>query len=212
MEVKDKIMYHYHNKDIYSDIWQVENEIIVDDNFDSYFCKRAKEYTPAVDVQFKNDVRKESFDYFLEEYLDEEEFNKIDRKLAMQMLRETIGIIRNGNLCRREYLLEEYRKNNYPSLPSRFHSIWVTDEDSLEFWERKLSKSDYLKLCKLQITGELFKSSDLYLPNNEFTMEEMYESSEKYWNPDLSYEVANERAEYLFQGKVKILDVKDIKK
>ena len=212
MEVKDKIMYHYHNRDIYSDIWKPGNEIIVDDNFDSYFCKRAKEYTPAVDVNYKNDVRKESFDYLLEEYLDEEKFKTIDRKLAMQMLMETIGIIRNGNLCRREYLLEDYRKNNYPNLPSRFHSIWVTDENSLDFWESKLSKSDYLKLCKLQITGELFKSSDLYLPNNEFTMEEMYESSERYWNPDLSYNVANERAEYLFQGKVKILEMKNVKR
>ena len=36
MEVKDKIMYHYHRLGIYDDIWQVGNEITVDDNFNSY--------------------------------------------------------------------------------------------------------------------------------------------------------------------------------
>ena len=33
MEVKDKIMYHYHKLGFYDDIWQIGNEIIVDDNF-----------------------------------------------------------------------------------------------------------------------------------------------------------------------------------
>ena len=32
MEVKDKIMYHYHKLGLYDDIWQVGNEIIIDDN------------------------------------------------------------------------------------------------------------------------------------------------------------------------------------
>jgi hypothetical protein len=40
----------------------------------------------------------------------------------------------------------------------------------------------------------------------------MYKEAEKYWNPDFSNEAAHNKVEYLFQGKVKILDVKDIKK
>ena len=212
MEVHDKIMYHYHNKDIYSDMWQVGNEIMVDDTFNSYFCERTKEFSPAVDVEFKNKVRKESFDYVLEKFLDDEEFKTIDKKFAMQLIRETIRIIKNGNLCRRERLLEEYRKNNYSYLPSRFHSIWLTDENSLKFWKRNLDNNNYLKLCKLQISGKLFKSSDLYLPDNELNMEDMYNAAERYWNPDFKDQKANKSVEYLFQGKVKILEMKDVKR
>ena len=212
MEVHDKIMYHYHNKDIYSDMWQVGNEIMVDDTFSSYFCERTKEFSPAVDVEFENKVRKESFDYVLEKFLDDEEFKTIDKKFAMQLIRETIRIIKNGNLCRRECLLEEYRKDNYSYLPSCFHSIWLTDENSLKFWKRNLDNNNYLKLCKLQISGKLFKSSDLYLPDNELNMEDMYKAAERYWNPDFKDQKANKSVEYLFQGKVKILQMKDVKR
>ena len=35
MEVKDYIMYHYHRGRYYNDIWQVGNEIIVDESFNN---------------------------------------------------------------------------------------------------------------------------------------------------------------------------------
>ena len=36
MKVKDKIMYHYHKLGLYDDIWQVGNELVVDDNFNFF--------------------------------------------------------------------------------------------------------------------------------------------------------------------------------
>ena len=48
MEVKDKIMYHYHRLGIYDDIWQVGNEIIVDDNFNSYCGSIIDKFSTAV--------------------------------------------------------------------------------------------------------------------------------------------------------------------
>lgn len=212
MQVKNKIMYHYHNKDIYSDIWQVGNEITVDDNFMSDFCMRLQHFSTAVEAYNENDEKVlSSFDKILEGYLDKDRYKNLSDELIYKLFTEASGIIRNTNLCHGEYMLERYRKFNYPHLPSRYHSIWVTDENSLEFWESKLNATNYLKLCKLQLTGELFKSSDTFLLDSNLTLSEMYEQSERYWNPDFSIEESNERVEYLFQGKAKILEMKKIK-
>jgi hypothetical protein len=212
MHVEDQIMYHYHNTHLYSDIWQKGNELIVDDNFNSKLCEVTRIFSTAVNVQTDNGIKMLPFEYTLEDYLDEENFKRIDKRLAKRMLNEAIRILYGADLCKREHLLEEYRLKNYPLLPSRYHSIWLADEVSLDFWKEQLSKKDILKLCKLKVTGELFKSSDLFLPDFALPMEEMYKEAEKYWNPDFSNEAAHNKVEYLFQGKVKILDVKDIKK
>lgn len=48
MEVKDKVMYHYHKLGIYDDIWQVGNELTVDDNFDSYYSSIIDKFSTGV--------------------------------------------------------------------------------------------------------------------------------------------------------------------
>ena len=206
MQVKDHIMYHYHNKEAYSDIWQEGNELIVDDNFNSNFCQFLNRYSTAVRVKGTDHETFQSFDNVLERYLNEDEFKKISPELAKKMLEESIRIIRNANLCHREYLLEKYRLEHYPELPSRYHSIWLTSYDNLEYWKDRLKRGDSLKLFKVQVTGNLFKSSDLFIPDDHFTLEEMYNQAEKYWNPNFEQEHSLEQVEYLFQGKVKILE------
>lgn len=205
MQVQDKKLYHFHTKDIYNDIWQVGNTFVVDDNYNSDLTELVKTFTPAINVYTKDGSYKESFDNFLEGYLDEEEFKTIDRDLAMKMIKTTIGIIQNANICRREYLLEKYRQKYYPNIISRYHTLWLTDENSLEYWKKIFKDEKKLLLFELQVTGEIFKSSDEFIPSKHLNMEEMYKASEKYWNPDFSNEKANKKTEYLFQGKVKIL-------
>ena len=205
MEVKDKILYHYHNKSIYDDIWQIGNELKIDNNFYSHFCKYMSKFSTAVDVTYKEKNYKESFDHVLEEYLREEKFRTIDSTLAKQFMNSAIRIIKNTNMLHREYMLEQYRCDNCPNLPSLYHSIWLTDYDNLNYWEEKLNKNNSLKLFKLKVTGNLFKSSDFFIPNDNLTLEEMYNQSYYYWYPDFSKEKALEESEYLFQGKVKII-------
>ena len=132
MQVKDKIMYHYHNKDIYSDIWQVGNEITIDDNFMSNFCMEMQNFSTAIEA-YNEDNEKvlSSFDKILEGYLDKDRYKNLSDELIYKLLKEAAGIIRNTNLCHREYMLERYRRFNCPNLPSRYHSIWVADEKSL---------------------------------------------------------------------------------
>ena len=53
--------------------------------------------------------------------------------------------------------------------------------------------------------GNLFKSSNNFIPDDELTAREMYEASSAYWNPIFKEEDLC-KAEYLFQGKVKVLE------
>ena len=199
MEVKDKIMYHYHRLGIYDDIWQIGNEIIVDDNFNSYYGSIIDKFSTG--VKCVNGIF--SLDRVIDEYIDDIGLGNVDLNTIEDLLKCSSLIIKNINIYNRELMLEKYRKENNPKLPSRLHSIWLADKESLSFWKGQFSGK--LKLYRVSITGELFKSSDDFIPDDELTAKEMYEASSTYWKPIFKEEDLY-KAEYLFQGKVKVLE------
>ena len=145
MEVKDKVMYHYHQLGIHDDIWQPGNILIVDNNFDSNLSGILKKF--GTDV-ITTDQSRQSFDRIIKYYI--ENMNP-DSEMLIRLLTEARGIIRNTNLYKREFALEEYRKIHYPHLPSRKHSIWMADEKQLEFWKTQFRKSE-LELFRISVT------------------------------------------------------------
>ena len=192
-------MYHYHQLGIHDDIWQPGNILIVDNNFDSNLSGILKKF--GTDV-ITTDQSRQSFDRIIKYYI--ENMNP-DSEMLIRLLTEARGIIRNTNLYKREFALEEYRKIHYPHLPSRKHSIWMADEKQLEFWKTQFRKSE-LELFRISVTGNLFKSSDKFIPDDELNIEESIQASERYWNPIFTTEEEENKAEFLFQGKVKILE------
>lgn len=201
MEVKEKTMYHYHKLGLYDDIWQEGNEIIVDNNFNSYYGSIIDKFSTG--IRFSNGIV--SLDRVIDEYLEKIGLENVDIKTITNLLRDSSSIIKKINIYNRELMLEKYRKENTPDLPSRLHSIWLTDKESLNFWEEQLNGGGKLKLYRVSIAGKLFKSSDSFIPDDELTAKEMYEESSKYWNPVFSEEDLC-KVEYLFQGKVKVLE------
>ena len=204
MEVKNKVMYHYHKLGLYDNIWQVGNELIVSDNFNSYYGKIINNFNTA--VKYNNGSI--SLEMIIEKILKEIGIENIDLKTIEYLLKDSLNIITNTNIFNRELMLEDFRKDNFPNLPSRLHSIWVTDDKSLDFWEKQMSNNKKLVLYRVLLTGNMFKSSDTFIPDNNLTVKEMYEKSFKYWNPSFSEEDLC-KAEYLFQGKVKVLEKVD---
>ena len=202
MEVKDKIMYHYHRLGIFDKVWQVENEFIIDNCFNCFYGEILNDFTTSVHSNPDNQL--ESFDKILSFYLNKENFKDLDLEFIKKLLEESKRIIANTNIYKREKALEDCRKDFFPHLPSRLHSIWVADEYTLPFWKEQL-KLDSI-LFKVSLTGELFKSSDCFIPDDDLNAIESYEFSKKYWNPIFGTEEQEEKAEYLFQGKVKILE------
>ncbi len=201
MEVIDKIMYHYHRLGIYDDIWQVGNEIIVDNNFNSYCGSIVDKFSTG--VKCKNGLV--PLEIIIDKYIDDIGVENIDLETIANLLKDSSAIITKANMYNRELMLEKYRKEHNPDLPSRLHSIWLADKKSLNFWEGQLNGRRKLKLYRVSVTGNLFKSSDSFIPDDELTSKEMYEASSNYWNPTFKEEDLC-KAEYLFQGKVKVLE------
>ena len=201
MKVKDKVMYHYHKLGIYDDKWQVGNELLVDNNFNSFCGSIVDKFTTA--VKCENGIF--SLEKIIDKYLNDISIENVDLKTITNLLKASSAIITKADMYNRELMLEKYRKENNPKLPSRLHSIWLADKESLNFWEGQLNGRRKLKLYRVSVTGNLFKSSDSFIPDDELTAKEMYEASSTYWNPVFSEEDLC-KAEYLFQGKVKVLE------
>lgn len=78
-------------------------------------------------------------------------------------------------------------------------------KDNLADKETIKNNPNFLELYQVNITGNLFKSSDYYISKDNLTMLEMMEQSKKYWKPEFDKEETFVGTEYLFQGKLKIL-------
>lgn len=201
MEVKEKSMYHYHRLGLYDDIQQVGNEFVVDDNFNSFCGSIVDKFTTV--VKCENGIF--SLEKIIDEYLDDIGIENVDLNTITNLLKASSDIITKADMYNRELMLEKYRLENNPNLPSRLHSIWLADKESLNFWEGQLNGKRKLKLYRVSVTGNLFKSSDSFIPDDELTAKEMYEASSTYWKPIFKEEDLY-KAEYLFQGKVKVLE------
>ncbi len=199
MEVQNKEMYHYHRGRYYNDIWKVGKEIIVDESFNSSLGMILSEFDTSVICKNGNLV---SFDSVIEECLKHsiEDWNSI---YVQRIAEKARRLILQMSIYNRELALERYRLEHCPELPSRLHSLWFCDQDGLDFWKNQLGEECKLQLFRVSLDGELFCSSDYWLPNRKLCVDQMYQEASLYWNPP--YTEASDR-EYLFQGKVKVLE------
>ena len=67
------------------------------------------------------------------------------------------------------------------------------------FWLQS-DKGKNIDLFKVEVTGNLFKSSDILLPDNGESINTMFEQAKKYWEADLT-DISDEKSEYYFLVK-----------
>lgn len=204
MEVIEKEMYHFNRANSRKDIWQVGNIFEMQEDFISDFYNRAFHFKPVVNT---SSGELQAFSRIIDDYLEEEQ----EKETYINMLKDASILLKGFSLQKQELILEQARKEINSELPSRKNSIWLCDEKGMEFWKQELNKKDsFMKLFKVNVTGNLFKTSDIYIPNNDTDIIEAYEQAKKYWNPDYN-NLDEERVEYLFNGKVKVLEKIDIR-
>lgn len=196
MKVQDKTMFHIHTHNEYDEMWKEGNELIIDDNFYSE-CGLAIPYFNTNVVSLHGDII--SLSEPLRKYLDEG-LDQLPQEAIHIFLKDAYRIIHNANRTKCEAALEICRREKFQLYPSRLHSIWVTDKDNLDYWLNILRGKE---IYELNLTGTLFKTSDIYIPNNTLTLSQAIEASESYWNPIFTEE-AEQKKEYLFQGKALI--------
>lgn len=184
------------------------------------FDKILKRYLVNRDKNaIKNIILNEVFDHLTNGQIDADNVTELTQNLIKRLtdlenqyvanLEKAAELLEETSVAMREIKLEEYRKNFHPELPSRLHSIWFTDPNCLEFWEDDLHKNNCkrnLTLYRLQVNGNVFKSRSFYLPRTYFTEKQMYDQAKFYWEPAMDPNMEYYDAEYLFQGKVKILE------
>ena len=215
MQVENLEMYHFHTKNIHDNLWKKGNVIEIDENYKSDFIT-GYERCSTYYSRGTNKTTHELFDtlYYNIDRLDNPEFieelmnlSNDDIKEYAKGLRRYLGTattIFRGYLIRdREYILESVRQKYYPDLPSRYNSIWVCDEKSKDFWNSHLASNKVL--YNVSLTGNLFKSSDEFIPDYRQELFVMEELAHKYWNPKFETEEQENKAEYLFQGNVRVL-------
>lgn len=210
MNVNNKHMYHFHKKGFKDELWQVGNILNIDDNFDSRLYRNVLNFN--TNIQYGDDVIA-SILIGLNSFK-QTDYETISIKDLKQFLEYSRKIINNATLTEREFALEEYRKKYFPNLPSRFHSIWLTDKKSLNHWLNAFDGSNR-DLFELEVSGNLFKSCDDFLPTKNETLIECFYNSENYWNPNFkSPRYDKNKVEYLFQGQARVLrkvnNIKDL--
>ena len=200
MIVNEKEMYHIHNNKVYNDLWIPGNEIIIEDNFDASYSRILKYFSTAINIDNQIVTLNEIIDYYLKK--------DTSKEFLIELLKNASHIILGMNIFKRELALEEIRRQRYSDLPSRRHSIWLCDKEGLEFWEKQISnRGKYdVNLYKVLVSGNLFKTSEYFIPNDYSDYYTNLMEAETYWNPKFENEEQEKRAEYLFQGKLKILE------
>ncbi len=199
MFVENKEMFHFNNSEKRKDIWVVGNQIDTTKNYVSDFWNDGLYFSGKVNV---TNGGMDPFYEVINTYLKKEQ----DNETYIKMLKEASRLLNCYSILQRELVLEEVRKRFFSELPSRKNSLYLCDCNQLEHWKDKLTiPGKNLDLFKVEVTGELFKSNDILLPDNSESINTMFEQAKKYWKADLT-DISDEESEYLFNGKIKVLE------
>lgn len=194
MYVEKKKMYHLHRKGTYDKLWVAGNTINNDrENFVNAFSLMGKSFNTL--SSFNGDLRPLSniLEFWAKRFHSYEE--------SKMLLNEARMAIDELNLLKRELALEEVRKNFYPDIVSREKAIWLCDLEQLKYWKKALKVRSAFEV---EVTGEMFETSDLLLPNRSLNYDACLAAAHDYWKADLT-DIPSETYEYLFCGEIKVL-------
>ncbi|WP_186755964.1 DUF2441 domain-containing protein [Echinicola salinicaeni] len=102
----------------------------------------------------------------------------------------------------REIVLENYRKENCPHLPSRHNAIWICQKEGVEYWKNAL-QTDNTVTYKIRLNGEMHVASEKSLYSDVQNVNQYLEQAELYWTPNQKWTID---AEGIFDGEIEILE------
>lgn len=115
-------LYHIHKLGNHDKIWKENNEILVKNDFKSVMAKRYNSYTTGIKI--------DDAIITFHDYLALGCFNDNDK--LINMLSNMFNISYYGNMFKRETALENFRRDKFKNLPSRLHSIYLTDKKGID--------------------------------------------------------------------------------
>lgn len=108
-----------------------------------------------------------------------------------------------------EDIFERIRNDNYPSLPSRRHCLWVCNYEQLINWWTILCEGDDRfrsnpkKILKLELNGIFHQADGTLIKADTYNIEEIEERARLYWEGKIE---SDKEIEMLFLGQVKVLN------
>ncbi len=198
MEIQNKKFVHIHELGVYDNMWFIGSNFVIDKNF---YPQRIRILKSCYDMVSGNNSEK-IIDYVVDVL--EERINSVDPNSTDE---SELNYYKNNKLYldvvmayRMELALEKARKKIDKHLPSRIHSIWLTDEKDAPYWREKLSENSIEYI--ISASGNIFRSSASLFPNYHQPFDKIVEEASAYWLPEHDEE---EHHEYLFQGNVQVI-------
>ena len=204
-------LFHIHKVTNKNDHWSNNKILNINDNYNSIMNQRHQNFSQLVNVFEGGSQEYINFSFILADYMrriNNLSVIKNDDIIELKRLLE-IGyqMTYNADLFRREEALENYRKDNLSHLPSRLHSMFLCDNDGIEYWQDVISQNDKIETETYRVlaSGDIFKTNEQLLPSEILTYQETYQQAFKYWNPKFK-NLPNYTNEYLIRGKIKVLE------
>lgn len=203
-------LYHIHKKNTQDKKWKEQSIIKVDENFNSVMNQRQQNFSQTMIIDH-GERKKINYSIYLAYYLNKIKDLKIIKREDLDELKRLLEIgydmACHADFFKRETALETCRKNHFSDIPSRLHSIYLCDQDGLEYWSDIISKnnSEEIEIFRVLATGKIFKTNEQLLPDELLEYEQAYKSAFQYWNPKFK-NIPNFTNEYLAQGNIKVLE------
>lgn len=195
MEVENENFYHIKKDDFKLEEWKVGNEIDWTNRKSNFI-----ETVFGLDLEMPFQGSKMSYRKAHEEFL------KIPLPQRNSHLFEFYDFgnyaLNKTSMMLRELILEEYRIQKCPHLPSRMSSIWLCFQENIDYWIKALQVSTYA-IYKVRVTGEAHIASERNLYSDVMNINQYRAMAVEYWkeNQHISFDT-----EIIFEGKIRVLE------
>ena len=195
-------LFHIHKIEGNNKLWKVNKEIKIDEKFKNKMLKRYNSFTTMMNIEDEENIN--IHDFLIGVLTSLENGGNIPKEALKEILALAYQASFYGNMFKRETALENYRKDNTQFLPSRLHTIYLTDEKGIDYWIKALEADKY-DLYRVEASGEIFKTNEQLIPDERLSYIDAYESAYNYWYPNFN-KVPDNTNEYLVKGKIKVLE------
>ncbi|MCR4581260.1 MAG: DUF2441 domain-containing protein [Bacilli bacterium] len=199
-------LYHIHRSNSSDQLFYPGNEINVGSDY-NYLHLHYLNRSLTIDEDKEEEGIIKTYKRNVLDFLTEEAISQMTPEERKDLLYKLHSMIHNIELDRREEILEEVRRKHYPTRPSRYKCMWLTNAESIETWLKFVTLKDSIyQVFEVEVDGNLFKSCDGLLPQGYYDPEYAMELAHKYWNPVPDYLSGRDDIEYLFEGNAKIIE------
>lgn len=199
--------YHIHRSNEKNNLWRPNNKIVVNENSLTGMSSMFKNFSQSIMTCTPQGMEKMLLSEVLRDrictFQSQGYLNGVQLMDIMNLLGYAMTLSDMALIFKREQALELYRQNFCPNLPSRLHSFYLCDKESLEYWMDTL-KGDSKHVFEVEVSGNIFKTNEQLLPDEILSYEETYKDAKRYWEPVITPDISDKN-EYLVQGEINVL-------